>query len=89
MLNLKLWKFKFWRISTWANADSTKASGQGSPYFFCNFFSKEPALTPILIGIPWDSAQLTTTLTYSFEPILPGFILKQSAPCSATAKAIL
>ena len=89
ILSLKLLKLSFWSISTLANADSTNASGQGSPYFFCNFFSNDPAFTPILIGIPCISAQFTTSITFCLDPIFPGFILKQSAPFSATFSAIL
>jgi hypothetical protein len=36
----------------WLSADSTIASGQGSPYFSSNSRSSDPALTPIRIEQP-------------------------------------
>ena len=58
-------------------------------YFFCKSFSRDPALTPIRIGIPLSFAAATTSLIRSSLPIFPGLIRKQSAPYPATFKAIL
>ena len=70
-------------------ADSSIASPVGSVYLRWISFSKEPALTPMRIGILWCLAQATTSRTLASLPILPGLIRKQSAPASATASAIL
>ena len=73
----------------WRSADSTSASGVGSPYFFCRSFSSEPALTPMRIEMPWSLADCTTACTRSSRPMLPGLMRRQSAPSSATRRAIL
>ena len=72
----------FWALST-------NASGQGSLYFSNSFLSREPALTPIRIEQSLSLAALITSKTLCCVPIFPGFILKQSAPCSAAWIAIL
>jgi hypothetical protein len=64
----------------WLSADSTIASGQGSPYFSKSSRSSEPALTPIRIEQPWSLAARTTSATRSFEPMLPGLMRRQAAP---------
>src|SRR3990167_6715211 len=87
-LTLKSGKFRRSRCSTWRSADSTRACGVGSPYFFCRSFSSEPALTPMRIGIPRSRAASTTALTRSARPILPGLMRRQSTPSSATRRAI-
>src|SRR3990167_6163498 len=81
-LTLKSGKFRRSRCSTWRNADSTRASGVGSPYFFCRSFSSEPALTPMRIEMPRSRAASTTALTRSARPILPGLMRRQSTPGS-------
>ena len=71
-------------------ADLTSASGtsiapaSSSPR---SPFSKEPRLTPILIGTFFSFAALTTASTLSREPMLPGLILSASAPASIAASA--
>ena len=71
------------------SALSTKASGHGSLYFSNKVLSREPALTPILIEQLLSFAAFKTSSTLSFEPILPGFILKQLAPIFAASMALL
>ena len=61
-------------------ADSTIASGQGSPYFSNKSRSKLPAFTPILTEQLKSFAALITSLTFFSFPIFPGLILKQAAP---------
>ena len=73
----------------WRIADSTSASGVGSPYLRCSAFSSEPAFTPILIGMLRSRAALITALTRSSRPMLPGLMRRQSTPSSATRSAIL
>ena len=68
-----------------SRALSIKASGLGSEYLSNNFLSKLPAFTPILIEQLLFFAALITSLTFSFEPILPGLILKQLASFSAVS----
>ena len=51
--------------------------------------SKLPAFTPILIAQLFSFAALTTSLTLSTLPILPGLILRHAAPASADSKALL
>ena len=68
---------------------STNASGHGSLYFSSKAFSKDPALTPILIEQLLSFAALRISLTFSFEPIFPGLILKQCAPEVAASIALL
>lgn len=43
-------------------------------------FSKEPALTPILIGICCCFAKATTFSTFSLFPMFPGFSLRALIP---------
>ena len=88
-LTLKLLKFKSSIILIFLIALSTKASGQGSLYFSKISFSKEPALTPILIEQLLFFAASITSLILLMLPILPGFILRQSAPFSAASIALL
>ena len=68
---------------------STNASGHGSLYFSNNVCSKDPALTPILIEQSLSLAALRISLTFSFDPMLPGLILKQLAPDFAASIALL
>ena len=86
---LKLWKSRSLKIFSWNNALSTIAAGEGPLYFSIIFFSKDPPLTPILIEQLLSFAALTTSLTLSIDPILPGLILKQDAPDSAASIALL
>ena len=58
-------------------------------YIFQEYlFSKEPALTPILIEQLFVIAALKTSLIFFSSPILPGLIRKQSAPFSAASIAL-
>ena len=68
---------------------STKASGQGSLYFSKISFSRDPALTPILIEqLLFFAAEITASIFF-LSPIFPGLILKQLAPFSAASIARL
>ena len=58
---------------------STKAFAD-VPYFASMSLFIEPVLTPILIGICFSLHSSTTFLTFSSEPILPGFNLTALAP---------
>ena len=89
MLNLKSSKFSLLRILIWFKADSTRASEFGSPYFICNFRSKEPAFIPTLIGVSVSFAAEITSFIFSSLPILPGLIRMQSAPLLIASKAIV
>ena len=68
---------------------STNASGLGSEYFSNIFLSRLPAFTPTLMEQLLSLAALITSLTLSFEPIFPGFILRQLAPLFAASIALL
>ncbi len=72
-------------MSAWNRADSTIASGQGSPYFSSRCDSSEPALTPMRIEQPWSRAAWTTSRTRSLEPMLPGLMRRQAAPALAAS----
>ena len=69
------------------SADSTSASGVALPYFSRNRLSREPALTPIRIGIPAAPAALATSATRpSNSLMLPGFTRTAAQPASMAAK---
>ena len=76
-------------ILIFRNALSTNASGQGSLCFSKMSFSRDPALTPILIEQLLFFAADITSLIFFLSPILPGLILKQWAPFSAASIALL
>jgi len=88
-LILKLKKSASSKIFILFRALSTSASGHGSLYFSNIFFSKEPAFIPTLTEQLLSFAALRISLTFSLEPILPGLILKQSAPEIAASTALL
>ena len=88
-LILKLKKSSSSKIFILFFALSTNASGHGSLYFSNSSLLKEPALIPILIEQSLSFAALRISLTFSFEPILPGLILKQFAPETAASIALL
>ena len=71
------------------NALSINASGHGDLYFSKSFFSNDPAFTPILIEQLLFFAAWITDFILSFDPMFPGFNLKQSAPDSAASIALL
>ena len=55
-------------------ADSASASGVAFPYLASNRGSSEPALTPILMGMPASPAAFATSLTLSSNCLIfPGF----------------
>ena len=54
--------------------------GAGLAIFSSRSRSSEPALTPMRIEQPWSLAALTTSLTRSALPILPGLMRRQAAP---------
>ena len=72
-----------------AKALSTNPSSVTPPYLAMRCFSREPLLTPTLIGIFLSLATATTLARFSLEPMLPGLILILSAPFSMAAMAIL
>ena len=88
-LILKLKKSISSIIFMFLKALSTKASGHGSLYFSIKSFSKDPALTPILIEQLLFFAAEITSLIFFLSPIFPGFILRQAAPLSAASIALL
>ena len=88
-LILKLKKFWSSKIFIFLKALSTNASGQGSLYFSNISFSKEPALTPILIEQLLSFAAFKTSWIFLISPMLPGLILKHFAPFSAASIALL
>ena len=67
---------------------STNASGHGSLNLSKISLSSEPALTPIRIEQLLFFAALITSLILFILPMLPGLILKQSAPFSAASIAL-
>ena len=68
---------------------STNASGHGSLYFSSMSYSREPALTPILIEQSLYFADFIISFNLSLDPIFPGLILNHFAPLSADSKALL
>ncbi len=88
-LSLNWSKFSASSNSILRSADSTIAVAFGSLYLRSRSLPKEPALTPIRMGIFRSLQALTTDRTRSLLPIFPGLIRKQSTPSSATLSAIL
>src|SRR5690348_1555089 len=68
------------------SADSTSASGVALPYLARSLLSREPALTPILIGVPASLAAraISATLSSNFL-MLPGLTRTQAQPASIAA----
>ena len=85
-LTFKLKKSSSSKIFIFLIALSTKAVGQGSLYFSRISFSNDPAFTPTRIEQLLSLAALITSLIF-LSPMLPGFILKQSAPLTAASIA--
>ena len=57
------------------------------PYFFMMPGSREPALTPIRIDVPWSFAARAISLTWSSNlRMLPGFTRTAAQPASIAAK---
>src|SRR5712691_4338699 len=68
------------------SADSTSASGVALPYLASSRLSSEPALTPILIGIPASAAALAISATLSSNCLmLPGLTRTAAQPASIAA----
>ena len=69
------------------SADSTSASGVALPYLASRRLSREPALTPIRIGMPAPLAAraISPTLSSNFL-MLPGFTRTAAQPASMAAK---
>src|SRR5690349_13033844 len=72
------------------SADSTSASGVALPYLASSRLSSEPALTPILIGIPASPAARAISATLSSNCLmLPGFTRTAAQPASIAANTYL
>src|ERR1043165_5687584 len=72
------------------SADSTSASGVALPYLASSRLSREPALTPILIGIPASPAARAISATLSANCLmLPGFTRTAAQPASIAANTYL
>src|SRR6266536_2093569 len=72
------------------SADSTSASGVARPYLASSRLSSEPALTPILIGMPACPAARAMSATLSSKAlILPGFTRTAPQPASIAANTYL
>ena len=69
------------------NADSTRASGVGAPYFSSRSFSRDPAFTPIRIGTPRSFASRAISRTLSWYLMLPGLMRRPWMPASSAAIA--
>ena len=68
------------------SADSTSASGVALPYLASSRLSSEPALTPILIGVPASLAARAISATLSSNCLmLPGFTRTAAQPASIAA----
>src|SRR4051812_18686809 len=72
------------------SADSTSASGVALPYFRSRRGSREPAFTPIRIGVPWSLAAAAISLTLSSNFLmLPGLTRTAAQPASIAANTYL
>ncbi len=72
------------------SADSTNASGVALPYFSIRRLSKDPALTPMRIGVPQSAAALAISPTRSSNCLmLPGFTRTPAHPASRAANTYL
>ena len=69
------------------SADSTSASGVALPYLASSRLSRDPALTPIRIGMPASLAALAISPTLSSNFLmLPGLTRTAAQPASIAAK---
>src|SRR5512132_2807771 len=75
------------RILASFRADSTRASGEGRPYFSRRSFSSDPAFTPMRMGTPLALASRAISLTLSWYLMLPGLIRSPWIPASRAAMA--
>src|SRR4051812_19105275 len=72
------------------SADSTSASGVGLPYFSSNRLSRDPALTPMRIGMPASLAALAMSPILSSNFLmLPGLTRTAAQPASIAANTYL
>src|SRR6185437_10910441 len=72
------------------SADSTSASGVAFPYLAISRLSRDPALTPIRIGVPEAEAALAISATLSSKALmLPGFTRTAAHPASIAANTYL
>src|SRR5919205_1954592 len=68
------------------SADSTSASGVALPYFASSRLSREPALTPMRIGVPASAAAFAISPTLSSNALmLPGLTRTAAQPASIAA----
>ena len=69
------------------SADSASASGVALPYLARSLGSREPAFTPMRIGIPASPAAFATSLTLSSNCLMfPGLTRTAAHPASIAAK---
>ena len=72
------------------SADSASASGVALPCFSSSRLSRDPALTPIRIGMPAADAALAISPTLSSNALmLPGLTRTAAQPASMAAKTYL
>ncbi len=72
------------------SAEATSASGVALPYLASSRASSEPALTPILIGIPASLAAWAISATLSSNCLmLPGLTRTAAQPASIAANTYL
>jgi len=87
---LKSWKSCSSKRLASHTADSTSASGVALPYFFSRRGSREPALTPMRIDVPWSFAACAISLIWSSNlRMLPGFTRTAAQPASIAANTYL
>src|SRR5659263_15435 len=84
---LKSWKSCSSKSEASQTADSTSASGVARPYFCRSRGSREPALTPMRMEVPWSFAAWAISFTWSSNFLmLPGFTRTAPQPASIAAK---
>src|ERR1041384_5815563 len=83
---LKSWKSCSSKRLASQTADSTSASGVALPCFSSSRGSREPALTPIRIDVPWSLAARAISLIWSSNlRMLPGLTRTAAQPASIAA----
>src|SRR3954469_21270329 len=87
---LKSWKSCSSNRDASHTADSTSASGVALPYFSSSRGSREPALTPMRMEVPWSLAAAAISLIWSSNFLmLPGFTRTAAQPASIAANTYL
>src|SRR6476620_3585612 len=87
---LKSWKPCSSKSEASQTADSTSASGVALPYFLRIPGSRDPALTPMRMEVPWSLAAAAISLTWSSNlRMLPGLTRTAAQPASMAAKTYL